>query len=478
MKSLDNRTLIEASTAVATPRYDRSSLKPGIVHLGLGAFHRAHQAVFTDRAIEHSGGDWGIVGISLRSDRAVYQLNPQDGLYSVLSEDQYGQELRVIGAIQRVLVAPETPGELDELLVDPAIRVVTLTVTEKGYCLGEDGWSLDRSLPQVLQDMAHPQRASTAIGVLARGMAQRYHRNGAPISIISCDNLGKNSARLRSVLLQYLEATFPEVIPWLQSEVAFPCSMVDRIVPAMTGAGLDRQAALIGLRDEGAVATEPFSQWIIEDKFAAAAPNWSAVGVQLVRDIRPYEEVKLRLLNASHSVIAITGLLSGKETVADVMAEPALARYITELMSDELIPALDAPPGYDLTHYRDQLLARFSNPCLQHRCAQIATDSTEKIRQRWLKTLQGQSGDTRLLRALALWCYLVLDTDLVINDPRAKVLMALRSGKGDLTVRLNSVLECVGIAPGQNELEESRLKLLVRFVSETALEPLALLRNR
>jgi fructuronate reductase len=475
MNRLSNQTLGEVAAGVTIPSYDRGSLRPGILHLGLGAFHRAHQAVYTDRAIEHSGGDWGIVGVSMRSDRVVRQLGPQDGLYSVLSEDQHGHELRVIGAIQNVLVAPEATESLDTLLSDPTIRVVTLTITEKGYCLGEDGWSLERRLPQVQQDLARPDLASSAIGILCRGLAHRYRNGGAPLTIISCDNLGENSARLRAVVEQYLEAAFPHVIPWLAQAVAFPCSMVDRIVPAVTEEGRQRQSALIGLQDLGAVATEPFSQWIIEDHFAAEVPDWGAAGVQFVDNIRPYEEIKLRLLNASHSVIAISGLLAGKETVADVMADPVLANYIGDLMSAELIPALDAPAGFDLNLYGDKLLQRFANPCLLHRCAQIAMDSTEKIRQRWLTTLQDQRGDSRLLRALACWCYLVLDTDLTIEDPRADALLELRSGKAPATSRLTSALKCLGISSVENGLGEDRLELLAGFVATLARNDLSAL---
>ena len=468
MKRLSNSTLAEVTEEVAVPAYDRRNLRPGILHLGLGAFHRAHQAVYTDRAIERSGGDWGIVGVSMRSDRVARQLRPQDGLYSVLSEDQHGRDLRVIGAIGEILVAPEAAEPLDALLADPTIRVVTLTITEKGYCLGEDGWSLDQNLSAVQQDLGHPEHAGTAVGILARGLARRCRSGGAPLTIISCDNLGENSARLCAVLLQYMEATSPEVIPWLQAEVAFPCSMVDRIVPATTAAMLQQQSSLLGLKDKGAVATEPFCQWIIEDQFAADKPDWMAAGVQLVTDIRPFEEIKLRLLNASHSAIAISGLLAGKETVAEVMADPVLAAQVNQLMTRELMPALEAPAGFDLARYRDQLLQRFANPCLQHRCAQIATDSSEKIRQRWLPTLNGQRGDSLLLHALARWCHLILGTEIPLHDPRAESLLALRTSRAYALTRLASVLECVGITAEHNDLGESRLARLADLVADLA----------
>jgi len=328
MERLSTNTAGALSSTVEVSRYDRTTLGAGILHLGVGAFHRAHQAVFTEAALNNSGGDWGIIGVCMRSDTVARQLNPQDGLYSVLSEDGLGSSLQLIGALGRVIVAPEEPRELDRAMADSAIRVITLTITEKGYCLGADGWSLDRSQPEVLRDLESPERATTAIGLLARGLQQRHSSGGAPLSIISCDNLSENSARLRGVLVEYLHETYPEVLFWLEEAVSFPCSMVDRIVPAMTEEGRQRQAELLGVRDEAAVATEPFSQWIIEDQFAAEVPDWQSAGVQFVADIKPFEAIKLRLLNASHSAIAYTGLLAEKETVADVVGDPVLRDFV------------------------------------------------------------------------------------------------------------------------------------------------------
>lgn len=468
MNRLCEASLANLPAEVERPRYDRASLRPGILHLGLGAFHRAHQAVYTERVLNASGGDWGIIGVAMRSETAARQLEPQEGLYSVLSEDHQGRNIAVIGAITRVIVAPQDPGALDTLLSDPRIGVVTLTITEKGYCLGADGRSLDRSLPQVCEDLKDPENARGAIGILARGLWCRYRQGGAPITVISCDNLGENSARLQAVLQDYLQSTWPEVLPWLAQSAAFPCSMVDRIVPAMTAAGRDRQAQLLGVRDEGAVATEPFSQWIIEDRFATPVPDWASVGARLVDNIRPYEEIKLRLLNASHSAIAMAGLLTGKETVSDVMADPVLAGFVGALMTRELMPALDAPAGFDLEQYRDQLLQRFANSRLRHRCAQIAMDSSEKIRQRWLETLQEQSGDTLLLRALACWCFLVLQTEQPVEDPRADSLLTARASRAGAEARLQSVLACAGIAPDQLWLGDERFGILCRLVAELA----------
>lgn len=429
---------------VLRPGYHRRKVTPGILHLGVGAFNRAHQAVYTDVALQ-SANDWGIIGVSLRSDRVAQQLNPQQGLFSLLSEDATNRELRVIGSILQVLVAPQQPESLAAAFRDAAIRVITLTVTEAGYCLAADGHSLDGSLPAVQQDLADPNGARTAIGLLARGLKDRLDAGGAPLTIISCDNLANNSAKLKNALSDYLVQSWPEVLPWLQGNVRFPCSMVDRIVPAQTEDSLARQAALLGVRDEAAIATEPFCQWIIERDFATPMPDWEGAGVVLVDDIAPFEEMKLRLLNATHSAIAILGQLNRRDTVADVMSDPDLRAFIEQLMAEDLLPAIAAPPGFDLASYRDVLLDRFSNPRLQHRCAQIAMDCTEKIRQRWLPTLAGRGESPLLSKVLAAWCYLVLDTGIEIQDPRRETLLAIRTSEAQLGERIDALLDSLGM---------------------------------
>ena len=445
MNRLHLSTLGELNGAVRKPAYDRARLRAGIVHLGLGAFHRAHQAVYTDEAIARSGGDWGIIGVSLRSADVSGQLLPQDCLYSVLSEDATGVELRVIGVVQEVLVASAGVSKIADVIARQDIRVLTLTITEKGYTLAADGKSLNRKDATVKSDLKNPAQPRSAIGILALGLQQRVAAGGAPVTIMSCDNLSANSKVLRAVLSDYLQSTFPVVLPWLKTAARFPCSMVDRIVPAMTDSGRQRQAQLLGLRDEGAVATEPFSQWIMEDDFAAGRPDWESAGALLVADIAPYENIKLRLLNATHSAIAYCGLLAGLETVDAVMADDTLRGYVRQLMQEDLMPALEAPGNFNLADYGEQLLARFSNPCLRHRCAQIAMDGSEKIRQRWLPTLQQDSAAPNLVKALSAWCYYMLHTDMAIDDPRAEQLLLIRESDAAADERLIAVLACAQI---------------------------------
>lgn len=445
MQRLQQTRLAQLKPEVKQPGYDRNSIGVGIVHLGLGAFHRAHQAVYTDLAMSASGGDWGITGVSLRSDAVARQLRPQDGLFSVLSDNGESREIRLVGAVKNVLVATTQLDEIVNAIADSATRLVTMTITEKGYCLAADGHSLDVGNEQIETDLNASQTPRSAIGILALGLHRRQTLGNEPLTVISCDNLSENGRVIETVLTEYSTRAFPKLGRWIAEHVRFPSTMVDRIVPAITEMQQARQSQALGLEDFGAVATEPFSQWIIEDDFCTPRPDWQRVGVQFVDDIVPYENIKLRLLNASHSAIAVLGLLSGKDTVDAVIKDASLGSFVTHLMSQELMPALEVPAGFDLPAYRDQLLARFANPCLQHRCEQIATDSSEKIRQRWLPLLQVDSGVTSLQKVLSAWCYLMLQTDIAINDPRASQLLALRSATaGD---RLVGVLELAGIDP-------------------------------
>ncbi|MCB1841742.1 MAG: mannitol dehydrogenase family protein [Halioglobus sp.] len=462
MQRLHPDTLATLSPEVQTPAYDRRALRPGILHLGIGAFHRAHQAVYTDDALAASGGHWGIVGVSLRSATVAQQLNPQSGLYSVLAEDADQRELRVVGAIQRVLVAPENPAAVTAAIADPAIRIVTLSITEKGYGLAADGASLDADDAAIAQDLAQPGQAGSAIGLLALGLRARYRNGAAPLTLISCDNLAQNSLRLQGVLSQYLRATFPEVLPWLDDAVAFACSMVDRIVPATTPEQQLRQSRLLGLDDAGAVRTEPFSQWVIEDRFATERPDWASAGVRFVSAVAPFEAIKLRVLNAAHTAIACEGLLQALPTVDAVMAEPAAGKRIERLMREELAVSLPVPEGFDMQAYCDALLARFANPCLGHRCAQIAMDSSEKIAQRWLPALRGDGDTPLLVQALASWLHLVLDTQVPIDDPRAERLLALRAGGLSREQRVVAALACARITAGTLPRFESLVAELQR----------------
>lgn len=383
---LDRSALGVARDGVRWPAYNPSAHGAGIVHLGIGAFHRAHQAVYTDDVLASAGGDWRIVGVSLRSAGVRDQLAPQDGLYSVLEMSDAGQSLRVISAVDRVIVASDDPQAVIAAIADPATHILSLTVTEKGYCHDPATGRLDPSHAGVKRDLAGGA-VETAIGYLAKGLRARADAGAGPVTLLSCDNVPHNGAVLGQVLRDYLAHADPELIEWINKQVRTPATMVDRIVPATTPADLDRVEALLGARDEGAVKAEPFSQWVIEDDFAGPRPAWEAAGAQFVGDVRPFELAKLRMLNGAHSTLAYLGLLAGHDTVDQAVADPAIRDIVERLMRMEAAATLPAIDGLDPQAYADALLARFANPALRHKLIQIAMDGSQKLPQRLLGTI-------------------------------------------------------------------------------------------
>lgn len=377
---LSEATLRSLPPGVDVPRYDRAGMKPGIVHLGVGAFHRAHQAAYVDDCLTSGETDWGIVGVSLRSPETRDALAPQDGLYTLAARDGDGESLRVIGSIRTLLVAPESPGAVLAALTDPDIRIVTLTVTEKAYLRAPDG-TLDVSHPDIVHDLADPGSPRTAHGFLAEALYRRRAAGAAPFTVLCCDNLPANGATLHRLLTAFAKLRSDELARHIADEVAFPSSMVDRIVPATTDADRTRIAGALGARDAWPVMTEPFRQWVIEDRFPQGRPAWERFGVTMVEDVRPFEDMKLRLLNGAHSAIAYLGLLCGHATVDRAFADPAIRTFVDRLWT-EAIPTLPQDAELDTAAYTVELTARFSNPALAHRTAQIANDGSQKLPQR------------------------------------------------------------------------------------------------
>lgn len=371
---------------VRWPAYDPSAHGAGMVHLGIGAFHRAHQAVYTDDVLASAGGDWRIIGVSLRSAGVRDQLEPQDGLYSVLEMSDAGESLRVIGAVERVIVASDDSEAVIAAIADPATHIVSLTVTEKGYCHDPATGRLDSNHAGTARELAGGA-VETAIGYLAKGLRARADAGAGPVTLLSCDNLPHNGAVLGQVLRDYLHVSDPALVDWIDANVRTPATMVDRIVPATTPADLDRVESLLGARDEGAVKAEPFSQWVIEDDFAGPRPAWEAAGAQFVADVRPFELAKLRMLNGAHSTLAYLGLPAGHETVDRAVADPAIRPVVDRLMRVEAAATLPAAGGLDPQSYADALLARFGNSALKHKLIQIAMDGSQKLPQRLLGTI-------------------------------------------------------------------------------------------
>jgi fructuronate reductase len=357
----------------------------GIVHLGIGAFHRAHQAVYTAEAVERAGGDWGILGVAQRRPAAVDALVPQQGLFSVVSRGPEEDSVTVYASVRDVLLAPREPDRLTEAIADPGVHVVTLTVTERGYPRDRATGGLRLDDLEVASDLAGgPPR--TAVGQLARGIALRAARSEAgPLTVVSCDNLPRNGQVLSRLVRDFC-ARMPGGAPaleWLERHVSFPSTMVDRVVPATTPADREEVARRLGLEDRGAVVAEPFRQWVIEDAFAGPRPAWEQAGALIVPDAGPHEAVKLRLLNGTHSLLAYVGGLAGARTVADAWGDPAVAAAGERLGSEDLEPTLPEAPGIDIAAYRAELGRRWVNTRIQHRLEQIGTDGSQKLPARF-----------------------------------------------------------------------------------------------
>lgn len=433
-------TLPATATATATlPAYDRAEARCGVVHLGIGAFHRAHQAVYFDDCLARGETGWKIVGASLRSPDTRDALGPQDGLYTLAIRSGAGEALRVIGSIDRVLVAPEDPEALVAAMADPAVRIVTLTVTEKGYCHDPATGRLKEDHPDVVHDLAHASRPKSALGFLAAALRRRRDAGVPPFTVVTCDNLPSNGKTLKRVLDRFAALVDPDFGAWVAAEVACPCSMVDRIVPATTDEDRARLAAALGAEDAWPVMTEPFTQWVLEDRFPLGRPDLAAVGVELVADVEPFEHMKLRLLNGSHSTLAYLGYLAGYQTVAEAVADPALARLIRTMMDDEVTPTLHMPEGTDLGAYKSALIERFANPALKHRTWQIAMDGSQKLPQRLLGTIRDRlaAGEDfrRLALGVAAWMRYVTGVDetgaaIDVRDPLAPRLRAIADAAG------------------------------------------------
>lgn len=440
---------------VVRPDYERATQKRGIVHLGIGAFHRAHQAVYGDAAMAAGDRDWAITGVSLRSPDMQALLAPQDGLYTVTERSAAGEAMRLIGAVREVLVAPREPGAVAAALASPDTHIVTLTVTEKGYHRRPDG---------VLDMAAVRTGAGTIYHLLARAFADRRAEGLPGLTILSCDNLADNGRVLGSALAAWLEETAPDLRGWFEAECACPSTMVDRIVPAMTDARLDEVAARLGMRDEGAVVTEPFRQWVIEDRFAGPRPRWETGGAEVVAEVASYEAAKLRMLNGAHSALAYLGLAAGLDFVHQAVADPAIRPVVERLMRDEAAPTVDAAPGQDLAAYADALLARFANPALPHRLAQIATDGSQKIGQRWLAPLAVNRARGRpcpaTMSALAAWVRFVREP---AADPMGDALAARWRAAGE-----DGIVEALfgdgGLMPAPQALGAKEKAALTRLV--------------
>ena len=384
---------------VSVANYDRGVITPGIVHLGIGAFHRAHMAAYVDALLAENPG-WGIIGGSLRRPDTRDALAPQDFLYTLAIRDASGTSCRVIGSILDVLDAATQRAQLIEIMASPAIRIVSLTVTEKGYCHDPATGELDERHPDIVHDLAHPDAPISAPGLIVAALKLRRTNGLIPFTVLSCDNLPSNGKTAGRIVRRFAELRDPELAKYVAT-AQFPSTMIDRIVPATTDADREIVNEIIGLEDAWPIMTEPFTQWVIEDNFPLGRPPFETVGAQLVADVEPFELMKLRMLNGSHSIMAYLGYLAGYQYVSDAIADPAIHQLIHGLMTEEAMPTLPMPLS-TLEAYRDQLLARFANPALKHRTWQIAMDGTQKLPQRLLGTIRDRLAKGQSIQRLAL----------------------------------------------------------------------------
>jgi fructuronate reductase len=422
--------------AAAKPEVDPRQLTVGIVHLGLGAFHRAHQAVYTERAMAASGETrWGSCGVTQRSRAVLDDLAPQDGLYTVV-ERGATTAFRVRAPLREMLFARGHEAVLIERIAAPSTHVVTLTVTEKGYRHDPGTRRLNTRDEQIQAD-ASGRPPVTVVGQLVRGLQARYRSNGAPLTVVCCDNLTDNGSTLRGLVSDFCgllpPGEQPALVSWIASNVTFPSTVVDRIVPATTAIDRSDVASFLGMDDEGPVVTEPFSQWVLHDNFAAPRPAWERAGAIFTNDVAPYEALKLRLLNGSHSALAYLGLLAGYEYVDEFLEVDAVMAYVFALMA-ETIATLTVPAGFDVKVYEQQLVDRFANRGLHHRLAQIATDGSQKLPLRLVGTVNELralgSEPTLNVLAVAAWMRLVSARHddagriLQVDDPLAQRIAA------------------------------------------------------
>lgn len=444
MTTLCNDSLSTLPAAVERPHYERARLRPRIVHLGIGNFHRAHQAFYTDAALQSARAreddtqlDWGICGVSLRRPDMRDKLAPQDWLYTLEVRDNEDRRQRVIGSVIEVLVGPEDPAAVVERM--SRADVITLTVTEKAYGLDAAG-RLELSAAGLQHDLDNPAAPVTVIGYLAAALVRRREAGGAPLTIVCCDNLAGNGANLETAVLAYLAESNGPTRDWIAGCVAFPSTMVDRIVPHTTDEMIAEVGRRLTVEDAAPVITEPFSQWIIEERFAGPVPDWAGAGAQLVDDVTPFETIKLRMLNGSHSTLAYLGCLGGYATVDAAVRKHGFRNLIDRLMRDEVQPTLVVPRGFDIDAYRRRLLERFANTATQHRLQQIAMDGSQKLPQRLVPTLRERLANGAPIECLALcvaaWALYVRGDDgrgnnWIVDDPLAEKLAALHREPGD-----------------------------------------------
>ncbi|MDF3129179.1 mannitol dehydrogenase family protein [Kiritimatiellaeota bacterium B1221] len=411
-KQLKQENLAQLSEQMAIPTYDRAQVKIGIVHVGVGGFHRSHEAYYTDQLLETGEIAWGICGVGLREgDRKMRDiLKAQDYLYSLLVKHPDGKvENRVVGSLVDFMLSVDDPQAVIDRMANTETKIVSLTITEGGYNFHPVTGEFRIDNPDVQHDLEHPDKPRLIFGYLTAALQQRRAAGQAPFTVQSCDNVPHNGDMAKRMLLAFAKAQDPELAAWIETHVRFPNAMVDRITPVTTPADIELLENDFGVVDGWPVTCEPFCQWVIEDQFSDGRPEWEKVGAQFVPDVTPYEKMKICLLNAGHSVLGLLGSIHGHETIDGAVRDPLFARYLRAFMDIEATPVLDEVEGIDLDLYKDSLIERFSNPSIKDHLARICLESSAKLPKFLIPTLRenlaagGHIAYATLV--IAAWCY-------------------------------------------------------------------------
>ncbi len=410
---LNARNLSSLPKEVKVPTYDRSEVKTGIVHVGIGGFHRAHEAFYTDELLENHGvKEWGICGVALLDhDRKIYNtLVEQDGLYTLMVTDADGiTTARVIGSIVVCLFAPDEPDKVIEKMAHPDVKIITLTITEGGYNFNPVTGQFIADEPSIQSDIHSPNQPATIFGYLTGALKRRKERGLNGITIQSCDNIQQNGEVTKKMLLAYIQLAAPELLSWVAEHISFPNAMVDRITPVTSLEAIKQLRQQFGVDDAWPVVCEPFCQWVIEDHFVNGRPEWNLAGAQFVADVHPYEKMKIRLVNGGHVALGFTGYLHGYGFVYEAMANPALFQFVQDFLNEEVTPILDDVPGIDIAGYKKTLLQRFANPNIKDQLTRIISESSAKIPKFLLPTIHEQLAKNVIMKRAALilaaWCH-------------------------------------------------------------------------
>jgi fructuronate reductase len=479
LSRLDDRTLVQAKAGVRRPSYDRSRLATGIVHLGLGNFARAHLADTIEDALEAGDRGWGIVGVSLQRPDQRDRLAPQDGLYTALERDGSEVRPRIIGCVKQVLVAPENPQAVISAMASESCRIVSLTVTEKGYCFDAGSGLLNFEHPIIRADLREPNQPRSVFGLLAAALRARRAEGLPHFTVLCCDNLPDNGHLVAKLLDEFVRANDEALADWIASYGAFPSTMVDRIVPATTEADLAAAVEATGLTDLAPVSHEPFRQWVIEDRFVGGIrPALEKAGAQFTGDVAAFERLKLRMLNCAHSALAYLGCLAGYGTIRESAADPVLRKFILDLWREEIIPVVRAPDGVDPHQYAGAVMRRFDNAAILHKTTQVGSDGSQKLPVRLLPTVRERLARgmpiARLAHVIAAWIRYLEGVDdqrraIEVNDPLKEQLQAALASVGDTAdAKVAAILRCeqvFGAGLSDNSLFRSAVLMAYVFIA-------------